>query len=510
MNLIAYILFIIIALGLLFLGLLGIIKLVEIVRSKIQNSQNSITDVEIKENKSVNKHSNLQNSILKGTPMNNIFDNVSSRFVIVGIIALLMLIPVSTVKSLVDDRYRLYEDVLANIADQWGKPQNIVGPLLVIPIVEKFVTEEKIKDDEGNEKTIVKDIYKNKNLVILPKLLTKQAQMDEHYRYRSIYKSLVYEADLSIKGNFTLPDISEISDNLHQVRYQKSFFVMGLSDTKAINNISELQFGNNQITFSPGVRTEIGGITTGFHANVNLNPAVSEYTFAFNFNTKGSSSIRFSAFGETSDIKVNSKWPHPSFQGAILPTERTVSDTGFSAQWLIPSLARNFPQIWLEENHKYDLKSLLTGVDLYEPVFLYSMIDRTVKYAILLIVLTFLTFLIFEFSSKSRLHYVQYIIIGLSLAMFYLVLLSLSEHILFLYAYLSASLVTIIPISLYSWFNNRSVKQTLAILALLSALYTIIYSLLQLEDYALLLGTGLLLAVLLTLMWITKNLHKTT
>jgi len=347
----------------------------------------------------------------------------------------------------------------------------------------------------------------NKNLVILPKALNKEIEMAEHYRYRSIYKSLVYEAKIKVKGEFIIPDIEKFTDNLHEVRYDKAFVMVGLSDTKAINNVADFNFNANQYTFAPGVRLELGGINSGFHAKVFLSASKNQYDFEFGFTTKGSSNIRFSAFGETTQVDIKSAWPHPSFQGDILPTERNITENGFDASWVIPSLARNFPQSWIAEDKAYNLNSLLTGVDLYEPVFLYSMVNRAVKYGILFIALTFLTFLIFELTNNSRLHYVQYALIGLSLAMFFLTLLALSEHIAFLSAYLVAAAITVLSISVYAYFSSRKAGQALAVLVLLTALYIILYSLLQLEDYALLMGTGLLLVILLVLMWITRNLR---
>ena len=496
------IIILILGLAILLSSLYGIFMLARLIYGKMRQNQpevskgNSTTMGKIAKNSSGEK--------------NNGLDKTTIRFLVIGLIALLMLIPITQVTGLVAEREGLYYKVLRGIADQWGKPQVISGPALVLPIIEKYVVDEKVKSQDGSEKIISKDVYKNKHLVILPKKLDKDIKMQEHYRHRAIYKSLVYEAAINVQGRFMLPDIKKMSDNLHQVRYEKAFVLMGLSDTKAINHVTKINLGSRQYTFEPGVRRNIGGINSGFHAKVTLEPEIDEYEFNFAFNTKGSSNIRFTAFGETTEVTILSKWQHPSFQGDILPTERkTVNDgfDGFSARWVIPSLARSFPQNWIAENDSYRLDSLKTGVDLYEPVFLYSLVSRAIKYGILFIALTFLTFLIFELTSKNMLHYIQYALIGLSMAMFFLTLLSLSEHIMFLYAYIVAAAITVFSISVYSYFGSRRAGQALVIFVLLSALYIILYSLLQLEDYALLMGTGLLLTVLLVLMWITRNLR---
>jgi len=433
-------------------------------------------------------------------------NSIAVRFVIIGLIALMMLIPLGKIGSVVDERSGLYDKVLKNIASQWGSPQEITGPMLVIPIMEKYDVVETSKDAKGREKQTTKVIHKERNVIVLPKQLQTKIALQEHYRYRGIYKSLVYGADVAVEGDYVLPDIAKLTDHLETIRYEKAYMVMGLSDPKAIEGVSALSFGALKASFEPGTKLTLKGINAGFHAPLALHKGTTTYPFRFTLKANGSSYLRFSAFGEKSKIMVRSSWEHPSFQGAILPTERRIGTDGFEATWEIPSLARNFPQAWIYENQTYRLDSLLTGVDLYEPVALYALVNRSIKYGVLFILLTFLTFLIFEVTQKSKLHYIQYVLIGFSLGLFFLTLLSLSEHIAFLSAYIVASMITVLSITLYTWFSSRSKRHAGMIFALLLALYAILYSLLQMEDYALLMGTGLLLFVLLVLMWITRHL----
>ena len=435
------------------------------------------------------------------------FSKITIRFMIIGVIAFLMIIPLGKISSIVDERSSLHHNVLSTIASQWGRPQEVTGPALILPIIEKYSVYETVKDKDGNEKRELKRYSRNRNIVILPRVLNENIGLSEHYRYRSIYKSLVYSSKIKVEGEFIVPDISKISDDLDEVRYDKAYLLMGLSDTKAIEHVSNLHLNSSRYSFEPGTKLSLKGIYSGFHAPVVLNKDEKKYSFSFNLKTNGSSYIRFSAFGETTEVKVESSWQHPSFQGAILPAERSVGEDGFSAIWKVPSLARNFPQTWIHELHSYDVTQLLMGVDLFEPVALYSLVNRSIKYGVLFILLTFLTFLVFEITQKSKLHYVQYVLIGFSLGLFFLVLLSLSEHIAFFKAYIVASAITIVSISVYTWFSNRKVKESLSIFTMLTILYATLYSLLQLEDYALLMGTGLLLIVLFVLMWITRNLR---
>ena len=205
---------------------------------------------------------------------------------------------------------------------------------------------------------------------------------------------------------------------------------------------------------------------------------------------------------------MKSDWPHPSFQGNVLPDEHEVTNEGFLAKWSIPNLARNFPQIWTLENQTFNVNEFSAGVNLFEAVSLYSQITRAIKYGVLFFALTYITFLIFELGIGRRLHIVQYGIIGLALSMFYLTLLSMAEHAGFFNAYISAALIIIVMISLYAYAAIRSLGRTGIIALLLSGLYIMLYSLLKLEDYALMAGTVLLLIILAVLMFLTRNIGK--
>ena len=229
--------------------------------------------------------------------------------------------------------------------------------------------------------------------------------------------------------------------------------------------------------------------------------------FRLRMSVNGSDGLFFAPLGEVTVAKIKSTWPHPSFQGAILPKESNITSEGFTARWQIPNLARNYPQAW-QQNQQQNLINFTTGVKLFEPVSLYSTISRATKYGILFIALTFVTFLIFELTVKTRPHFIQYALIGLALSLFYLILLSLAEHVKFLEAYISASLVTISLITLYSAAVLKSFSRGIIIFLLLASLYAVLYILLHMEDYALLAGSGLLLIVLSVLMFVTRNIQN--
>ncbi len=472
--------------------LAGVVYLIYLLVRKLQQPKTTDT----------NRDDEMQQDRVK-----DINENLTIRSIVVGVIALVMLIPLVMMQGVVNERDGLYRNVLYDIANTWGGQQLLQGPMLVVPFVEKHVSKETTTDETGQDKVKTKTSYITKHTVQLPKELNIDVVLTEQRRKRGIYKSLVYQAEVSINGSFVDLDIESMSDYIHRIDWNKAYFVLGLSDTRAINHVSSLNWNGTEIGYSPGTQlTEL--LSHGFHANLSdLNASTAQYNFNTKVTINGSQGFRFAPFGENTTVTMRSSWPHPSFQGMTLPTSYEITDDGFTSTWSIPHLARNFPQSWVTSGKQYNLSEFVAGVDLFEPVFLYSKVTRAVKYGILFVALTFLTFLIFELTTQARLHFVQYGLIGVALALFYLVLLSIAEHISFLNAYIIAALINIGLITLYTAAALKSWSKSVIIFVLLIALYIVLYSLLQLEDYALLMGTMLLLAVLIVLMYVTRNLR---
>ncbi len=487
----------VLALLILLAVLAGIGFLIYLLVRKIQQSSTSaMTNTE-----------NIDSDNSAGKQVKSMNDTLTIRAMIVGVIALVMLIPLVMMQGVVDERNGLYSNVLHDIANTWGGQQLLQGPVLVVPFVEKHVSKETIKDDNGEEKIKTKTKYLTKYAIHLPKDLNIEVKLAEQHRKRGIYKSLVYEAELSLAGGFDRLDIHSMSDYIHRIDWDKAYIVLGLSDTRAINEVSSLNWNGNEIGYSPGTKvTEI--LSHGFHASLkDLNAESEQHVFNTKVSINGSQGFRFAPFGENTIVNMKSSWPHPSFQGMTLPTNYEITADGFTSSWTIPHLARNYPQSWVYADQNYHLGEFTAGVDLFEPVFLYSKVTRAVKYGILFVGLTFLTFLIFELTTQTRLHYVQYGLIGVALTLFYLVLLSIAEHTAFLTAYIIAAIINIGLITIYTGAALKNWTRAGVIFVLLSALYTVLYSLLQLEDYALLMGTMLLLFVLIVLMYVTRNLR---
>ena len=431
-----------------------------------------------------------------------------TRFALVALLSVLMSIPLNMVDDVVRERSRLYNSVINNISNTWGKQQHLSGPSLLIPYTEKFITESILTDKDGNERKVNKTSYKQRTAIVLPETLNVDSKMQGHERTRGIYKSLVYSADLSVTGHFNRPDIEGISSYIDKIHWDKAWVVLGISDTRAINKVSALQWGDQTLDFEPGTRI-VSLIGQGFHAPLVLNENLQRFDYSLDLNLNGSGGFYFEPFAKTTNVSLSSDWPHPSFQGSVLPGKREITDSGFEAHWSIPHLARNYPQLWVIEEQKFDIHEFSAGVNLFEPVSLYSQITRTIKYGILFIALTYITFVIFELGIKKRLHFIQYGVIGLALIMFYLSLLSLAEHIDFSRAYIAAAGLISIMISAYAYSAVRSFSRAGLVFLLLAALYAILYSLLKLEDYALLVGTVLLLVILAAVMYFTRHIGST-
>ncbi len=441
-----------------------------------------------------------------------ISDSITFRTFSITLLALVMLIPLYMTQGVINERNQYYHQTLDNISKGWGKEQTIVGPVLVVPYVEHIFSANTVTDEKGESKTISRDIFNHKTMILLPEELKLEVTLNEQFRKRGIYSTLLYIADLTVSGAFDL-SVLPAEDSNSKVKWDKAYLAIGLSDTKSITETTPIRWDDTSTPLEPGTNLD-NFLKSGFHASMkqtshfNIRPK-----FRIKLSLKGSGGFRFAPLGKMTKATIKSGWPHPSFQGGFFPNNKPKIDAnGFSANWSIPNLARNYPQNWLLEENKeipnYDLYSLTTGVDLFTPVSLYTKINRSVKYGALFIGLTFIVFLLFEMIANTRTHTIQYILVGVSLCLFYLILVSLSEHLPFLISYAYAAATTIGIITLYSAAVLRRFSRAIMIFLLLSSLYAVLFFILQMEDYALLAGTALITLVIIFMMFATRRLQR--
>lgn len=435
------------------------------------------------------------------------------RCLVIAGITLGLLIPLFFVSDIVDERSDMRRRAVSDIASLWGESQTINGPVLVIPYLREYITKGTVKNSEGKDVVEVRQQTVREYRIALPVDVTFTATLDPQVRHRSIYEYVVYTGTVDIAGRFRVPEAADFGEKIIRIDWENAWLALGITDLRAITGVSLLLWNDvKRPAYNPGTGLK-NLLGPGFQAPLALKAANAgtENTFSLSVNLNGSGGIQFTPVGESSIIKVAGPWPHPSFSGSLLPTKRQISETDFSAEWHIPHLSRTYPQNGVLDQDEFAgnaIRSFTAGVDLFEAVSLYSQIDRAVKYGLLFIGLTFTALLSFELVSRVRLHLMQYGLVGLAMTLFYLVLLSLAEHTVFLAAFAAASLVSIFMNSLYIAAAMRSAKKGGIVAGLLTALYLLLYALLQMEEYALLIGTGLVLLVVGILMYLTRHLPQ--
>jgi inner membrane protein len=342
---------------------------------------------------------------------------------------------------------------------------------------------------------------------MLPENLNISGSIAPEKRYRGIFEVIVYNSDISLDGDFSTLNIKDFDIEAKDLHLNNAFLSIGISDLRGIEEQIDLKWGENTKVFNPGtITTNIisSGINAPLNISVNSNGDILSEPFAFNVKLKGSEYLRFVPVGKITDVELKSDWSTPSFDGAFLPDHRTVSDSGFVANWNVLHLNRNYPQAWLNSEHRVQESAF--GVDLLLPVDNYKKSERSIKYAILFIGLTFLVFFFIEIINKKRVHPIQYILVGLALCLFYTLLLSISEHSSFNFAYLASSVLTIGLISAYTKTVLKSTSLTGLMSGILTILYLFIYVIIQLEDYALLMGSIGLFIILALVMYFSRKI----
>ncbi len=419
---------------------------------------------------------------------------------------LVLLIPINMIDSMIGERRYRQAEVTSEISQIWGRGQQLFGPVLIVPYRR---TVESRREDGGVSVSTIED-----RAFILPDSLDITAFIDPEIRYRGIFEAVVYRGDLGFRGQFTRPDLAALGIGDAEILWDRAIVALGATDLRGTRGDLTLTFGDLETRFTPGISSSVlgGGVSAA------VGPALAsgwagggKIDFNFALDLAGSHYIRFVPAARDTSVTLTSSWPHPSFDGAWLPSARTVSEAGFEAKWEISWFGRDFPQQWLELNAgRAALEDRIGksefGVSLITPVDFYAKSDRSVKYAILFILLIFATVFILEVAAPVRVHLFQYALVGFAMTVFYLLLLALSEVIGFASGFLAAALVSTAMIALYLGYSARSRILGAQVAAVLTAIYGFLYVVLQLEDYALLVGALGLVAALAAVMYATRNI----
>ena len=429
--------------------------------------------------------------------MYNLKNNIYFKIGTIVLIIFLLLIPTCMIKNLVNERESTQNNAILEVSSKWGNEQTISGPYISIPYLKNV----KEKSNSGYADKVVQI---KEYLHILPTQLNINGNINPEKRYRGIYEIVVYNSKINISGAFNSLDLSTLDIPLQNIQFNKAEFVVGINDMRGIEEQIDLTWNKDKVSFNPGVSSN-DVVQSGINAGVAINPTdSSSYNFNLTLDLKGSSRLYFTPVGKVSNISLTSEWPTPSFNGAFLPDQHKVSDKGFTANWKVLHLNRNYPQQWT--SNQYNISSSEFGIDLKLPVDNYQKSYRTIQYAILFIGFTFLVFFFIEVLNKVFIHPIQYILVGVALIVFYTLLLSISEHLKYNLAFIVSALSTLLLIAGYVKAILRSNALTGLISGILTVLYTFIFVIIQLEDFALLIGSIGIFMILGLVMYFSRKI----
>ena len=411
--------------------------------------------------------------------------SATAKLLVISALALALLIPASMVTSLIQERMARKSEVTGEINSKWGRPQTITGPVLSIPY------EVHMENAAGLRMTMTEYLH------LLPDDMDIKSRIAPEVRYRSIYESVLYSSQMTINCRF--PELIAPED----IIWSGAAVWIGLSDLRGINAPVQGLHNGDTLAITPGIEPT-GLVDSGISAAVGHHSQEGPHHFSFVLSLNGSEQIDFTPVGKITTVSVQSDWKDPSFTGAFLPVERQISDDGFSARWQVLHLNRNYPQYWKGKGYK--LAGADFGVKFFNPVDIYQKSMRTVKYALLFIAFTFYALFITEVINRLRVHPVQYLLTGFAMVVFYTLLLALSEHIGFSRAYLISSLGVIGLITAYAKSILKHPKAARMICGTMALLYGYLYVLLQLDAYALLMGSLGLFAMLAAIMYLTRQI----
>ncbi len=430
-----------------------------------------------------------------------------TRFALVAAVALGLLLPLEMIRDKVAERRDRAAAVQKSFADETSGPQIHAGPFLALTCQETYVDERTVHQKNGKPLTVREKKQRPcPTGLFLPRELAVAATLPVEERYRGIYPIRLYRAKLAVSGAFDLPPPAAHAENVRE--WKEAFLLLAVSDVRGIKEAPAVRIGSRNVEWRPG--TLDTRIKSGLHASLGAYADLREFPFEIALEVAGTGRLDIAPLGERTEISLVSTWPHPSFVGAYLPERRDIAAEGFAARWAVNHLATGGNAFWLEAaaGEKLFSNARLLGVALVEPVNPYSMSYRATEYGFLFVLLTFAAFALVELVWQVKLHPMQYALTGSALAVFFLLLIALSEHIRFGWAYLAAAGCCVALLTFYLR-HPLGAARALVFAGLFSALYAALYVLLRSEDHALLLGSLLVFGMLAAAMALTRKLDWT-
>ncbi len=427
---------------------------------------------------------------------------------VIGGLILLLLIPLAMIRSVLTERLARRQEAIANITSTWGSDQVICGPVLIVPY--------KYRVKAWKEQVLlgrVERVETTETLTaqahFLPEKLQIIGQLASDERHRGIYQAVVYHGSLQVTGAFARPLFDEWKVALEDILWDDAVVTLAITDLRGAQEALTLNLAGQTCPLEPG--SKLRHFSSGVHARVKgLGKDPADLPFDLKLTLNGSGSLRFAPVGRQTHVQLSSPWPDPKFDGAFLPATHTLTPAGFQAEWAVSYYGRSYPQQWTSQDDGSPLTTAavtgsLFGVELLTVVDGYRHVERSIKYGVLFLALVFTAFFLFEMLARIRVHPFQYTLVGAALCLFYLALLSLSEIISFGFAYLAGAAAASLLIVGYSAQVLRSFRRALLIGGELAAIYSCLYIILRLQDYALLFGTAGLFLALAIVMFVTRQ-----
>lgn len=419
------------------------------------------------------------------------------KFLLIVILTVCMAVPLFLIQLALSDREQTAQGAANDIAAGWGGPQVVAGPVLLVPYT-------------VHRQTLVNgqpvDVEQGYTAMLLPENLNTDVHAKSGTRWRGIFEIPVYTATVGMHATFDRAGMANLLPSDAKVNWSDARVAIRVTDAHGLADNVVLNANGRSVPFESGVDVDDARLS-GIQVHAGLT-APADLTLDTKFTLRGSREFSVSPLGRRTTATVQSDWNSPSFFGAFLPTDREITKDGFKASWTVPYLARGFGQSFVTVNNQMDLiQQPAFGARFYQPVDHYQLVQRSLKYAILFVALAFLVFFVVETVSPQRLHAVQYALVGSAQVLFYLLVLSLSEHLGFALSYAIGAGATVVLTSLYAMSVLASRVRAAALFLVLSALYALLYVILNAEDYALLIGSGLLFAALAATMYVTRRIN---
>lgn len=428
----------------------------------------------------------------------------------VGLLILLLLIPLGMITGVLSERLQRRNEAVADITSSWGREQNVIGPVLIVPYQYRFKT---VKEVPGPDKKMERREVEETAIgwaYFLPELLNVTGDAETQTLKRGIYDAAVFRAQVKLSGRFAVPDFGAYKIDIKDVQWKDALVSIAVNDLRGTREGLVLDWGGAKRAMLPG--SQVPGYTIGATAALaDAKPINAPVEFSIPIDFNGSEGIYFAPFGVQNEASLKSNWPDPAFRGAFLPAERDVRADGFDAKWKVSYYGRSYPQSWTSQTGNERFTTQAVAQSMFGAQFLsildsYRFVERSIKYGVLFLVLVFTTFFLFEVTARQKIHPFQYLMVGAALCLFYLLLLSISEFIGFGLAYLVAAVASTLLITWYCRFFLGGGARTLMIGAGLAGVYTFLYITLRQQDYALLMGSIALFIVLAVVMYVTRKI----